>query len=77
MRFLLILIAVTVLVLSIRMLLKKTVTKSETRQSNSEPMVPCKQCNLHIPKSEAVRHAEQFFCCDAHYKKWQNEHNIQ
>lgn len=32
----------------------------------AEDMVQCKRCALHLPRSTAVRHEGDWFCCEAH-----------
>jgi uncharacterized protein len=31
-----------------------------------EQMVSCNHCGLHLPRGEAIREEEKFFCCDEH-----------
>jgi len=46
---------------------KPTRTPGATdRQKASEHMLACQRCGLHVPESEGVTQAGQFFCCDAH-----------
>ena len=39
------------------------------RQEGGEPadtMVRCEQCDLHIPRSQALERGGKFYCCEAH-----------
>lgn len=36
------------------------------RVAESERMVACVVCGVHVPESEAVRAAGEWFCCDEH-----------
>ena len=31
-----------------------------------EDMVPCALCAVHLPRHDAIRHGEQWFCSEAH-----------
>lgn len=35
-----------------------------------EPVVPCAQCSLHVPRSEAQQHGERWFCSSEHLQQW-------
>lgn len=39
-----------------------------------EPVVPCAQCSLHVPRSQAQQHGEQWFCSDQHREQWLQQH---
>lgn len=73
MRFLLILIAVFILVLFIRTLFSKPAKKPQSKRKNGETMVPCSQCGVHVPKSEAICSEPRFFCSTAHQQQWLEE----
>jgi uncharacterized protein len=34
--------------------------------ARAENMLPCAVCGVHVPESEGVYMAGEFFCCDAH-----------
>lgn len=36
------------------------------RQKNSEAMVQCAHCGVHLPESESIQSDGQFFCSQAH-----------
>ncbi|QHD51003.1 PP0621 family protein [Vreelandella aquamarina] len=36
-------------------------------------MVRCRWCDVHVPESEALRDAEQWFCCIAHRDRFLQE----
>ena len=37
-----------------------------SRPAESERMLGCAHCGLHVPESEGVRVGEDFFCCEEH-----------
>ncbi|HTR00642.1 MAG TPA: PP0621 family protein [Candidatus Acidoferrum sp.] len=41
-------------------------------RSNNEPIpiVKCRQCQLHLPKHEAVAEGADWFCCEEHRRQW-------
>lgn len=34
-----------------------------------ERMVPCSQCGVNLPESEALVAGERYFCCDEHRRQ--------
>lgn len=34
-------------------------------------LVACVHCQLHVPEAEAVLHDGHRFCCEQHYRLWQ------
>jgi len=34
----------------------------------SQQMVQCRYCNLHLPQNDAVKHESLWFCCHEHKK---------
>lgn len=40
--------------------------QSAERQGNSEVMVQCAHCGVHLPESESIQFNGQFFCSQAH-----------
>ena len=38
-------------------------------QVQQENMVQCQHCNLFLPQQQAVRKANQWFCCDDHARR--------
>lgn len=34
--------------------------------SDSEQMVQCRYCNLHLPQNDAIKHENLWFCCHEH-----------
>ncbi|MEI7842591.1 MAG: PP0621 family protein [Gallionellaceae bacterium] len=47
---------------------RKQSNNSQTPQS-AEEMVRCKQCGVHLPKSEGIFAGGEYFCCDAHRRE--------
>lgn len=45
---------------------KKGEDKAERSSSDSEQMVQCRYCNLHLPQNDAVKHENLWFCCHEH-----------
>lgn len=36
------------------------------KSESSEQMVRCEQCGVHLPQSESILAAGNYYCCDAH-----------
>jgi len=36
----------------------------------AERMVPCSQCGLNLPESEALADGARYFCCDEHRREF-------
>lgn len=43
-------------------------------QGNTESMVRCQQCGLHLLEREAVKSERQFFCSHEHLEAYRQEH---
>jgi uncharacterized protein len=73
MRFLILAIALLLLWLVLRSLLRGSHTSDRTDNNNRqipEEMVACAQCRLYLPKSEALEQHGQFFCSSQHRTDW-------
>lgn len=46
--------------------------KKETLLEPIEDMVSCSYCGIHLPKSEAIRDRNNYFCSDEHYHQHTN-----
>jgi uncharacterized protein len=40
---------------------------------DSQKMVRCAWCDLHIPQTDAIGFRELHFCCDDHRQQWQEK----
>ncbi len=40
---------------------------SAPKTPEPEDMVSCAVCGIHLPRSEAITHQNQHFCCEAHF----------
>ncbi|MBV1914476.1 MAG: hypothetical protein KUG72_03770 [Pseudomonadales bacterium] len=40
--------------------------QKKAADSDAELIVPCEQCGLHLPKSEAIQEGKVFFCSEQH-----------
>lgn len=48
---------------------RKRAKKPEDQRASkfsTEEMVPCVTCGLHVPRTEALLHNRQFYCCEKH-----------
>jgi len=43
---------------------------SGPRGREGERMVPCSQCGVNVPESEALAAGGRFFCCDEHQRQF-------
>jgi uncharacterized protein len=39
-------------------------------QQAGERMVPCSQCGINLPESEALAAGGRYFCCDEHRREF-------
>lgn len=46
--------------------------KSEDTE-DSETMVPCAQCGVHLPKNTAIESGQRYFCCREHQELFDKE----
>ena len=62
-------IAVLIIWIFKRFYHKKIIDKNESAPiSESEDMVCCNYCGLHLPKSESIMKNHKFYCSEDHYK---------
>jgi uncharacterized protein len=57
---------ITLVYLIARSARKPKANISEKSSEKSSEMVKCKNCDLNIPKSEAIQSGENWFCSEAH-----------
>ncbi len=43
---------------------------AEPKAHAGERMVPCSQCGLNLPESEALTEGTRYFCCDEHRRQF-------
>jgi uncharacterized protein len=58
---------------------KQELRTQRTRARNEAPqisgkIVRCKQCDVHLPETEAVREGDEWFCTQAHRQAWLGHH---
>lgn len=41
-------------------------TPKQDESPNSQDMVSCAYCGIHLPKSESIVANEKYYCCTAH-----------
>ncbi len=71
-RFLFIVIAIWLAILIIRHLYRSSRGRARREEAAAElpaDTVRCAHCGVHVPKSEAIRDADRFFCCEAHRRE--------
>jgi len=49
---------------------KGRATRAGPSQHAGERMVPCSQCGLNLPESEALTDGTRYFCCDEHRRQF-------
>ncbi|WP_022961432.1 PP0621 family protein [Halopseudomonas pelagia] len=44
------------------------ISSQQTSSTPNQPplMVRCAECQLHLPKDQAIQAGNQWYCCDAH-----------
>lgn len=67
-RILLIVVAVWLIVTIIKRLYFSSNNKLHKKPPTPkvEQMVRCHKCSLHLPKSEAIKHNDRYYCCEEH-----------
>lgn len=60
-------IAVLIIWMIRRFYHKDIVDKNKPPIAESEDMVCCNYCGLHLPRSESIKKANKFFCSEEHY----------
>jgi len=66
-RTLVILIAVALVFIAVRGLLRSSRPASKRGQKSAR-MVQCAHCGVYIPENEALARDERFYCSEAHLK---------
>ena len=61
-------IAVLVLWILSKFIRKDIDDNKDSSSTESEDMVCCDYCGLHLPKSESVIKDNRFFCSEEHYR---------
>ena len=48
----------------------------EKKDNNAKiaTVVPCQHCGLHVPKNEAIRSNQQYYCCQEHLRLHNKQH---
>jgi uncharacterized protein len=64
-RTLVILIAVALVVMAVRRLLRSSRTPSRRGQQAAR-MVQCERCGIYIPENEALSRGDRYYCSAAH-----------
>jgi hypothetical protein len=44
--------------------------KTKTSKIESESMVQCAKCELHIPQAQAIQQKDLWFCCEQHHEQF-------
>ena len=45
-------------------------TPEQEKTEVVEEMVRCSKCGVHLPRSESIMAAGNYFCCDAHRREY-------
>lgn len=45
---------------------KNTAKSDDSKQRDNEVMVACQYCDVRVPKTQAIEHNNQWFCCQEH-----------
>jgi len=61
-------IAVLILWILRKFIRKDINDNNESSSTESEDMVCCDYCGLHLPRSESVIKDDKFFCSEEHYR---------
>jgi len=48
---------------------KRIGNDSTEDKSLQQSMVQCKQCETHVPKADAIRHKDNWYCCTEHQRE--------
>jgi uncharacterized protein len=67
-RTLVILIAIALVVIAVRSLLRSS-RPAGRREQQTARMVKCAHCGVYVPEHEALASGGRFYCCEAHRKE--------
>ncbi|MDX1250883.1 MAG: hypothetical protein IDH49_01245 [Gammaproteobacteria bacterium] len=75
-RFILLVVVVWLVFRLVKRFLNRP-SKDSSRISSKQPgdMVRCEQCGLHIPKIEAMRDGEHYYCSRQHLEESKGKHS--
>lgn len=70
-KLLVLILVVLVAYALVKALAAKGRSRDAARKPNAgERMVPCSQCGLNLPVSEALLASGRYFCCDEHRREF-------
>lgn len=73
MRYLLLIVAIWVAFYIIRHFARqKSLQGSSKTETRTQEMVRCEYCGVHVPRQEAIRDGDQFYCSNEHMNKEKN-----
>lgn len=52
---------------------QKNSKDQKLESEDSETMVPCAQCGVHLPKNIALKSGQHYFCCREHQASFDKE----
>lgn len=72
MRLLFLILAIILLIFTVKALFGRSASHRAERKQRltGEKVVPCAQCQLHLPRSEALESDGRFFCGEQHRREW-------
>ncbi|HEY0962691.1 MAG TPA: PP0621 family protein [Pseudomonadales bacterium] len=78
-RFIILLLVLGVAWFVVKNYLRKQALRGSTRNGKPQiagKIVRCKQCNVHLPETEAIREGEEWFCTQEHRQAWLTQHKL-
>jgi uncharacterized protein len=74
-KLILIAIAVWLIITLLKRYRRHLDDKPQTRSPMGESMVQCAHCGLHLPESDSICAAQQYFCCQDHADAHHDQHS--
>ena len=76
MRYIILIIAIWLAVVILRHFYRKKMSDQAKPAINTETeaMVRCEHCGVHVPKTEASQYRQKWFCSSHHLQAFKDEH---
>ncbi|MGV3591007.1 MAG: PP0621 family protein [Gammaproteobacteria bacterium] len=60
---------------------KQALNEQQGRSRSQQSQIPgkivqCRQCNVHLPETEALREGDEWFCTQEHRQAWLTRHKL-
>lgn len=74
MRYLFLIIAIWLAVIILRHFYRRKISDQVKPAINTQTMVRCEHCGVHVPRSEARQQDQKWFCSSQHLQAYTDKH---